>query len=121
MIRRTAPWIGRDDDPRVIRKVLEDFQTMTECYDRPSLLGVDQKIGVTHMKIQKGSEQFSDIIREIPALHLLKARSLNFCSGYKDAGALHLLKFMLNQEGETEDVIKLLSLDKRGFVLVMTS
>ena len=112
MIRRTAPWIGRDDDPRVIRKVLEDFQTMTECYDRPSLLGVDQKIGVTHMKIQKGSEKFSDIIREIPVLHLLKARSLNFCSGYKDAGALHLLKFMLNQEGETEDIIKLLSLDK---------
>ena len=95
--RHTPPWVGRDDDPKVIEKVLDDFITMTDAQDDFCILGVDQKIGACHMKLEHGHPRFKKLIREIPVLHLLKMEIVNLCSAYKTAGLLHVLKFMRDE------------------------
>ena len=67
-----APYIGRDDDPKIIKHILEDFLTKTQSQGQFSRIGVDQKIGACHMKLERANPEYRKIVREIPSLHLLK-------------------------------------------------
>jgi hypothetical protein len=95
---------------KVIKEVLEDFLSMTESHDEYTILGVDQKIGACHMKLERGHPKFRKIIREIPTLHLLKMKIINFCGAYKDSGLLHILKFMLDNDNK-DDIVKILHMN----------
>ena len=110
----TAPYIGRDDDPEVIKQVLEDFLTKTQSRGKYSIIGVDQKIGACQMELEKGNPEYRKIVREIPPLHLLKMKMINFCKAYDSAGLLHIIKYMTDQDDQ-DDIIKLLGIDNIRF------
>ena len=75
LLFRTSPWIGRDDDPKVVEGILNDFLVHADSDNEYSILGVDQKIGGVHTKLQKSNPAFRKIIREIPPLHMLKMKN----------------------------------------------
>ena len=100
--RHTIPWLGRDDDPKKIEEICADLKRMVDLGNNYAILGVDQKIGACHLKLEKSSTACKRLIREIPALHLTKHRIVNVCSAYKEAGLLHLLMFMKDDEKHDE-------------------
>ena len=60
LLFRTAPWIGRDDDPKVVEGFLSDLLVMADINDNEyAVLGVDKKIGGVHMKLEKGKPKIS--------------------------------------------------------------
>ena len=75
-----------------------------------TILGVDHKIAACHSKIAKSDSRFKRIIKEVPLLHLQKMKVTNLCSAYKDAGLLHIIKYMHNKPDE-DDIAKLLDMN----------
>ena len=68
---RTASWMGRDDDPKIVEGFLNDVLVMADVSEKVyAILGVDQKIPGVHMKLEKTNCRFRKVIREIPPLHL---------------------------------------------------
>ena len=100
--RHTPAWIGRDDDPLKIKEICRDLFRMGDCANDFSILAVDQKIAACHQKIKKEDRAFQKQILEIPALHLLKHKIVNICSSYKEAGILHILKYMRDDDTQEE-------------------
>ena len=87
LLFRTAPWIGRDDDPKIVKGFLNDLLVMADVSEKEyAILGVDQKIGGVHMKLEKTNCRFRKVIREIPPLHLQKMKMLNSAVGIKMLG-----------------------------------
>ncbi|MCW4344649.1 MAG: hypothetical protein N0E48_15030, partial [Candidatus Thiodiazotropha endolucinida] len=111
--RHPPPSIGRDDDIVKLREILDDFLLKTDHLhptDRITnkiLFGPDQKIGNNLLKLIKESERYGAFLPEFPCLHLRKSKITNLCTAYKDAGLLHILKYMRDEE--TQEWSKLIS------------
>ena len=116
IMSHTAPYIGRDDDPKIIKHILDDFQTKTQSRGQFSIIGVDQKIGACHMKLERANPEYRKIVREIPPLHLLKMKMVNFCKAYENSGLLHIIKYMMNQD-DKDDITKLIGIDNIRFAV----
>lgn len=62
------------------------------------LFAPDHKIAVNLMKLHETHEWYNAFPPEFPVLHLRKSKITIPCSAYKDAGILHILNYMRDQE-----------------------
>ena len=108
LYRNTPPWLGRDDDINKIKEVCKDVELMTDACNDYSIWAVDQKIAASHIKLERAEPTFKRQIREVPVLHLTKQKIVNVTSGYKKAGLLEILRYMINNE-KNDDITKLVS------------
>ena len=108
--RHPEPATGRDDDQQILKEILrKNMKKLNHTPTTPGkiLFGPDHKIGNNLFKLIAADPQFSVYLPEFPVLHLRKSRINNIISGYKEAGILHMLMYMRDEE--TQDWEKLIS------------
>ena len=66
------------------------------------LCGPDDKILANLLKLQSKSSQYDVFLPEFPLLHLRKSKINTLFSAYKDAGLLHILQYMRNDDKDKE-------------------
>ena len=103
--KHPPPAVGRDDDINKLKEILDELLRKTDnIHDTESvhkiLFGPDQKIGENMLKLLSSEPKYRIILLEFPGLHLRKSRITNVCSAYKDAGLLHILKYMRDEDYE---------------------
>ena len=109
LTRHPPPAVGRDDDIVKLQEILDDVLIKSGVCDNPIncphnlnkeiiLCGVDQKIGCNLLKLVKKGGRNTHYVPEFPILHLRKSKITILFSAYKDAGLLHLLQFMKDDE-----------------------
>lgn len=113
LCRHPPPYTGRDDDESKLREILDDIliksdqqQTYKDGQNR-ILFAPDHKIGKNLISLMKKCSKYQIFLPEFPILHLRKSRICNIFSGYKNAGLVHLLKYM--RDDNTDEWSKLLS------------
>ena len=111
--RHPTPATGKDDDLMKLREILDDIMLKTDHLhpdDRISnkiLFAPDQKIGQNLLKLIEGSNRYQVFLPEFPCLHLRKSKITNLCTAYKDAGIIHILRYM--RDDDTQEWSKLIS------------
>ena len=100
LCRHPPPAIGRDDDVHKLKEVLDDIliklqhDNLLHKADR-ILFGPDNKIGANLFKL---GGKYRAFLAEFPLLHLRKSKITILFSAYKDAGLLHILKYMRDDD-----------------------
>jgi hypothetical protein len=111
LCKHPAPAVGRDDDQRKLQEILDDFLMKSGNYDNCDtriLFAPDHKIAKNLFQLQAISQRYKNFLPEVPLLHLRKSKIVNLTSAYKDAGLLHLMKYMRDDEAH-DDWTQLLS------------
>ena len=122
LCRHPPPAIGKDDDIRVLRNVLDEFIVKSGHFMHPKpnkekiLLAPDHKIA-NNVFLLMEEPHFNCLLPEFPVLHLLKSKITNLISAYEPAGIRELLKYMKDDDEET-DWKKLV--DSKVNVLIIT-
>ncbi|KAH3834541.1 hypothetical protein DPMN_107870 [Dreissena polymorpha] len=99
------PIPATDDDIRNLKDILQE---MTKKLGRSQhqndriLFAPDHKIAKNLLKLTEENPYFRQFLPEFPALHLRKSKIVNLFSDYKNAGLVHLLKFMKDSEQEDD-------------------
>ena len=114
LCRHPPPAVGRDDDINVLRNILDELIIKSGhfMHSKPNkekiLLALDHKIASNIFKLMD-EPHFQCLLPEFPVLHLLKSKITNLISAYDPAGIRGLLKYMKDDDEET-DWKKLVSL-----------
>ena len=114
LCRHPPPAIGRDDDINVLRTILDELiiKSGQFMHSKPNkekiLLALDHKIANNIFKLME-EPPYRCLLPEFPVLHLLKSKITNLLSAYECAGIRGLLKYMKDDDEET-DWKKLVSL-----------
>ena len=114
LCRHPPPAVGKDDDIKVLRHILDEALVKSGYTVQPNptknkiLLAPDHKIANNIFSLMEESK-YECLLPEFPVLHLLKSKITNLVSAYKSAGILHLLKYMKDDE-EEHDWTKLVTL-----------
>ena len=58
------------------------------------LVGADNKIGKNVLQVMKNYSKYRVLLPEFPLMHLRKSKITNLFSGNKEAGIVHMLKYM---------------------------
>ena len=114
LCRRPPAATGRDDDILKLKEILDDILLKMGHYkiDKSTnriLCGPDNKILNNLLKLQKQSNKYKVFLPEFPLLHLRKSKINTLFSAYKDAGLMHLLKYM-RDDNDDKDWGKLVSI-----------
>ncbi|XP_076084880.1 uncharacterized protein LOC143055600 [Mytilus galloprovincialis] len=113
LCKHPTPAQGRDDDIAHLKEILLDILLKLGRYpgtffkDR-ILFAPDHKIAKNLLTLLNKDPVFRQFLPEFPVLHLKKSKITNLFSGYKDAGILHLMKYMKDTDKEA-DLVDLLS------------
>ncbi|CAC5385091.1 unnamed protein product [Mytilus coruscus] len=113
LCRHPPPYTGRDDDESKLREILDDIliksdqQQIYKDGQNRILFAPDHKIGKNLISLMKKCSKYQIFLPEFPILHLRKSRICNIFSGYKNAGLVHLLGYM--RDDNTDEWSKLLS------------
>jgi hypothetical protein len=114
LTRHPSPHSGRDDDPEKLREIADDVLTKMSYHDlRPEnhrhkiLFGPDHKIGKKLFLLQKSNPKYQVFLPEFRMLHLRKHKITVLFSAYKEAGLVHLLRYM--RDDQIEDWKKLIT------------
>ncbi|VDI60748.1 Hypothetical predicted protein [Mytilus galloprovincialis] len=112
LTRHPPPASGRDDDIMVLKNVLDDILLETEHGGNKEriLFAPDFKIANNLFKLMDSSPKYRSFLPEFPVLHLRKSKITNLISAYKEAGLIHILQYMKDEENEKE-WSKLLSIE----------
>lgn len=103
--KHPPPAVGKDDDIHKLKEILDEILIRTDSVDAAKdaqkiLFGPDQKIGENMLRLIHTDPRYQTFLLEFPCLHLRKSRITNVCSAYKDAGLLHIMKYMRDEEFE---------------------
>ncbi|MEW8546925.1 MAG: hypothetical protein AB2693_25705 [Candidatus Thiodiazotropha sp.] len=100
LCRHPPPATGKDSDVSNIKEILDDvllklgyLTNKTRCVNR-ILCGADNKIGNCLLKLMSINDRYNCFLPEFPLLHLRKSMITILFSSYKDAGLVHLIKYM---------------------------
>ena len=102
--RHPPPATGRDDNIHVLREILDNLLLKLGYSDSEYsrkyriLFGADNKIGKNLLQLMKLDIKYNIFLPEFPLLHLRKSKITNLFSGYKDAGLVHILKYMKDDD-----------------------
>ena len=106
LCRHPPPATGRDDDEAKIKEILDDtllklgYLTSEERRANRILCGPDNKIGSCLLKLMSSNEKYHLFLPEFPLLHLRKSMITILFSSYQDAGLVHMLKYMRDDDQE---------------------
>lgn len=89
--KHPPPAVGRDDDITKLRQIPDEILLKSD-----TLLNVDE----AHKKLMNSEPKYRIFLLEFPCLHLRKSRITNVCSTFKDAGLVHILKYMRDEDFE---------------------
>ena len=114
MTRHQPPATGRDDDITKLKQILDDTLIKTDHISDISkhekiLFGPDNKIGSNLLKLREHNRRYEHFLPEFPLLHLRKSKINNLCSAYQNAGLVHILKYM--RDDDIKDWKKLIKPD----------
>lgn len=103
LTRHPPPATGRDDDIQKLREVLDNIMTKVNSNDAAQgglkiLFAPDNKIGSNLLKLLYSSKKYQNFLPEFPILHLRKSKITNFCTAYRNAGIIEILKYMRDEE-----------------------
>lgn len=107
LCRHPPPAIGKDDDIRILRNVLDEAIIKSGHFMHPKpnkekiLLAPDHKIASNVFRLMV-EPHFNCLLPEFPVLHLLKSKITNLISAYEPAGIRGLLKHMKDDDEETD-------------------
>ena len=110
--RHPPPATGRDDDIWKLKEILDNFLIRTGYITTANskhriLVGADNKIGKNVLQLMKNDSKYRVLLPEFPLLHLRKSKITNLFSGYKEAGIVHMLKYM--KDADQDEWMKLLT------------
>ena len=115
LTRHPPPAVGRDDDIRKLKEILDDMlvklghpDTDTNNTGNRILFAPDNKIATNLFKLMDNNPKYRVFLPEFPLLHLKKSKITTLSSAYKDAGLLKLLKYMTDHDKD-DDWSKLLT------------
>ncbi|CAC5397540.1 unnamed protein product [Mytilus coruscus] len=102
LTRHPPPASGRDDDIMVLKNVLDDILLKTEHGGNKEriLFAPDFKIANNLFKLMDSCPKYRSFLPEFPLLHLRKSKITNLISAYKEAGLIHILQYMKDEENE---------------------
>ncbi|XP_053383815.1 uncharacterized protein LOC128550010 [Mercenaria mercenaria] len=101
LTKHPPPAIGRDDDIKKLKEVLDDVAIKTDSMQKNShkiLFAPDHKIASNLFKLRESNKKYDIFLPEFPCLHLRKSKIRILCSAYKDAGIMHILEYMRDEE-----------------------
>ena len=107
LCRHQPSSVGRDDDIRVLRNILNDVIVKSGhfLHSKPNkdiiLIAPNHEIANNGFILMK-EPHFHCLLPGFPVLHLLKSRITNLVSAYEPAGIRSLLKYMKDDEEETD-------------------
>lgn len=112
LCRHPPPAVGRDDDIHKLKEVLDEVIIRTgNIKDNTSsriMIAADHKIAANLFKLAEEDTKYRVFLPEFPLLHLRKSKIVNICSGYREAGIIHLLMYM--HDDEETDWMKLINI-----------
>lgn len=117
LCRHPPPAVGRDDDINKLKEILDDILQKSGFIGSRSstssriLFAPDHKIGINLLKLMSTNPVYKSFVPEFPLLHLRKSKITTLCRAYKQAGLTELLKYMTDDERDTE-LLKLISVEK---------
>ncbi|CAC5403427.1 unnamed protein product [Mytilus coruscus] len=101
-----TPAQGRDDDIAHLKEILLAILVKLGRYpgtffkDR-ILFAPDHRIAKNLLTLLNKDPVFRQLLPEFTVLHLKKSKITNLFSGYKDAGILHLMKYMKDKDKDS--------------------
>ncbi|WAR27995.1 hypothetical protein MAR_013699 [Mya arenaria] len=100
LTKHPPPAIGIDDEIKKQKEVLDDVLVKTDSEERTDkiIFAPDHKIAANLFKLRESQKKNELFLPESPSLHLRKSKLTILCSAYKDAGILHILKYMRDEE-----------------------
>lgn len=82
-------------------------------YKERILLAPDHKIAKTLLQLIRTDKLLKQFLPEFPVMHLKKSKITNLFTAYKDAGVLHLLKYMKDADNDSDltDVTSVINIE----------
>ena len=108
--RHPPPAVGRDDDKITLKNILDEFLRKsgylgpqnTILRSEKILFGPDNKIGKNLLQLIQQNRKYRCFLPEFPLLHLRKSKITNLGAAYKHGGIVQLLKYMKNDDQESD-------------------
>ena len=103
LTRHPPPATGRDDYITKLKQILDDTLIKTDHISDISkhekiLFGPDNKIGSNLLKLREHNRRYEHFLPEFPLLHLRKSKINNLWSACQNAGLVHILKYMRDDD-----------------------